>query len=242
MLYSREGENTYSLFIYFFFSPSNTITICPFLPSHALQQYSRPSHSNSTAPPPPPPAPCSGFFFPWIFASQHADGPLALPDGSVFPPPPPAVLLFHSKMASALEPLVCSCIFRLVVVSVPHGFGTLSSAARREIPVSSSGSRLGGHEIHLFFFFARSALPELHSVSRTGPARAFWGNRERRKRERGVQRDGARGGGGWGHGAAGGPRPSFSAPAALSSQYRRLQRYVGGQLLEGGSTRDGDRL
>lgn len=130
-------EHLSSLFI--FFLSLHTTTICPFLPFHVLKQYPQPSHSNSTTP--PPPAPCSEFFFLWIFASHHADGPLALPDGSVFPPPPPAVLLFHSKMASALEPLVCGCIFRLVVVSVSHDFGTFSSAARHEIPVSSRGSR-----------------------------------------------------------------------------------------------------
>ncbi|KAF3696137.1 Histone acetyltransferase KAT6A [Channa argus] len=37
-------------------------------------------------------------------------------------------------MASALEPLVSGCIFRLVVVSVSHGSGTFFSAARHEIP------------------------------------------------------------------------------------------------------------
>ncbi|TNN76330.1 hypothetical protein EYF80_013409 [Liparis tanakae] len=137
------------------------------------QPYPHPSHSNSTTP--PPPAPCSGFFFPWIFASHHADGPLALPDGSVFPPPPPAVLLFHSKMASALEPLLCGCIFWLVVVSDSHGFGTFSSAARQEIPVSSSGSRMGEREI----FFTRSAFRELPLGNQNRTSSGFLGNRER---------------------------------------------------------------
>lgn len=93
---------------------------------------------------PSPPAPCSEFSFPWFFASNHADAPLALPDGSLVPPPPPASLLFHSKMASAPEPLVCGCIFRLVVVCVAHGFGTFFSAPRHGTPVSSSGSLIGG--------------------------------------------------------------------------------------------------
>ncbi|KAG1958041.1 hypothetical protein F2P79_006442 [Pimephales promelas] len=35
-----------------------------------------------------------------------------LPSADCFPPPPPAKLLFHSKMASALEPLLSGCIFR----------------------------------------------------------------------------------------------------------------------------------
>lgn len=120
---------------------------------------------------PPPPAPCGGFFFPWIFASHHADGPWAKPDGSVFPPPPSAALLFHSKMASALEPLVSGCIFRLVVVSVPHGSGTFCSAARREIPVSSSerGKRRG---LVICFYAVRFSRASLGN--RTGPARAFW--------------------------------------------------------------------
>lgn len=139
---SAESART-PIFSFSFPPPSSntTITICPFLPFHALKQYPHPSHSNST-PPPPPPAPCSEFFFPWIFASHHADGPWALPGCSVFPPPPPAALLFHSKMASALEPLVSGCIFRLVVVSVSHGSGTFFSSARHEIPVSIRGSRM----------------------------------------------------------------------------------------------------
>lgn len=165
-------EHLSSLFLFF---PSNTTTICPFLPFHVLKQYPHPSHSNSTAP--PPPAPCSGFFFPWIFASHHADGPLALPDGSVFPPPPPAVLLFHSKMASALEPLVCGCIFWLVVVSVSHGFGTFSSAARQEIPVSSSESRIGG--TWDFFFKHGSAFPRASFGNQNRTSSGFLGNRER---------------------------------------------------------------
>lgn len=37
------------------------------------------------------------------------------------------------------------------------------------------------------------------------------------------------------------PRPSCSAPAALPSLHRRLDRYVGGRLLEGGSKRGGAR-
>lgn len=37
------------------------------------------------------------------------------------------------------------------------------------------------------------------------------------------------------------PRPSCSAPAALPSLHRRLERYVGGRLLEGGSERGGAR-
>ena len=51
-----------------------------------------------------------------------------------FPPPPLAELLFHSKMASALEPLLSGCIFSLVVVSdskdfwhVLHGNSTRNS-------------------------------------------------------------------------------------------------------------------
>lgn len=161
--------------LFFFFSSSNTTTICPFLPFHVLKQYPHPSHSNSTTPPPPPPAPCGEFFFPWIFASHHADGPLALPDGSVFPPPPPAVRLFHSKMASALEPLVCSCIFRLVVVSVSHGFGTFFSAARHGIPVSSSGSRMG--DVRFFFCTVCFTRASLGNQNRTSSG--FLGNRER---------------------------------------------------------------
>lgn len=105
---------------------------------------------------PSPPGALQWIFPPWIFASHHADGPLALSDGSLVPPPPPAVLLFHSKMASALEPLVCSCIFRLVVVYVPHGLGSFSAAPRHGIPVSSSGSRNGGMRF-FNFIFARSA-------------------------------------------------------------------------------------
>lgn len=108
---------------------------------------------------PSPPAPCSEFFFPWIFASNHADGPLALPDGPLVPPPPPASLLFHSKMASAPQPLVCGCIFRLVVVSVPHRFGTFFSAPRPGIPVSSGRSRIGGGAGGVFSragFFSRA--------------------------------------------------------------------------------------
>ncbi|RXN30798.1 hypothetical protein ROHU_017468 [Labeo rohita] len=35
-----------------------------------------------------------------------------LPSADCFPPPPPAKLLFHSKMASALEPLLSGCIFQ----------------------------------------------------------------------------------------------------------------------------------
>ncbi|KAL4636047.1 hypothetical protein GN956_G13206 [Arapaima gigas] len=61
--------------------------------------------------------------------SHHADAPLA----RLFPPPPLAELLFHSKMASALEPPVSGCIFGLVVVSVssdfwhvPRGHSTLN--------------------------------------------------------------------------------------------------------------------
>lgn len=146
-----------------------------------------------------PPRLAVGFFFPWIFASHHADGPLALPDGSAFPPPPPAVLLFHSKMASALEPLVCGCIFGLVVVSVSHGFGTFSAAARLEIPVSSSGSRMGRTSD---FCFARSSFRELPSETRTGPARASRGT-ARGRGERGVRRDDGRGGG-WLEGGGGG--------------------------------------
>ncbi|CAB1450577.1 unnamed protein product [Pleuronectes platessa] len=56
------------------------------------------------------------------------------------------VLLFHSKMASALEPLVSGCIFRLVVVSVSHGFGTFSSAARHDIPVKPDQLGLSDEE------------------------------------------------------------------------------------------------
>ncbi|KAK2902469.1 hypothetical protein Q8A73_012215 [Channa argus] len=95
-------------------------------------------------------------------------------------------------MASALEPLVSGCIFRLVVVSVSHGSGTFFSAARHEIP-----------------------------------------------RQSGVRRDDDRGGG-WGV-RRGEPRPSYFAPAALSSLHRRLKRYVGGRFEEGGSQRGGDR-
>lgn len=171
---TAENASTPTLFLFFLlslFPCSNTTTICPFLPFHVLQQYPHPSHSNSTTP--PPRAPCSGFF---VFASHHADGPWALHDGSVFPPPPPAVLLFHSKMASALEPLVCSCILRLVVVSVSHGFGTFFSAARHDIPVSSSGSRIrGGREI----FFARSAFPSFTRKNQNRTNSGFLGNRER---------------------------------------------------------------
>lgn len=51
--------------------------------------------------------------------------------------------------------------------------------------------------------------------------------------------------GGWVRGGqyevGGQPRPSCSAPAALPSLYRRLERYVGGRLLEGGSKRGGAR-
>lgn len=173
----RMREHLSSLFLFFLPPPSNTTTICPFLPFHVLKQYPHPSHSNSTAP--PPPAPCSGFFFPWIFASHHADGPLALPDGSVFPPPPPAVLLFHSKMASALEPLVCGCIFRLVVVSVSHGFGTFSSAARHEIPVSSSGSRMGEYGIflHGLLYPSFPRKPEPDQLGLSGEPREVEGER-----------------------------------------------------------------
>ena len=85
-------------------------------------------------------------------------------------------------MASALESPVSGCIFRLVVVSVSHGFGTFSSAARHEIPVSSSGSRTGGLWGFLFFFL-RSASPVLPSETRTGPAWAFWGTARGRGRE-----------------------------------------------------------
>ncbi|KAJ8380226.1 hypothetical protein SKAU_G00010040 [Synaphobranchus kaupii] len=47
-----------------------------------------------------------------------------LPWRELLPPPPPVELelLFHSKMAAALEPLVSGCIFALVVVSVSNDF------------------------------------------------------------------------------------------------------------------------
>lgn len=140
------------------------------------------------------------FFFPWMFAPHHADGPLALPDGSVFPPPPPAVLLFRSKMASALEPLVRSCIFSLVVVSVPHGFGTSPSASRHEIPVSSSGKSHVAREGGAFsfpllslcacmcVFFFRCfffSLPPSLAPPEPGPARAFRGEPRAAAGERG---------------------------------------------------------
>ncbi|KAL7392650.1 hypothetical protein ABVT39_027726 [Epinephelus coioides] len=77
-------------------------------------------------------------------------------------------------MASALEPLVCGCIFRLVVVSVSHGFGTFSSAARHEIPVSSSGNRMGEYEIFYTVCFTRASLGNQNRTSS-----GFLGNRER---------------------------------------------------------------
>lgn len=128
---------------------------------------------------PSPPAPCSEFSFPWIFASNHADGPLALPDGSLVPPPPPASLLFHSKMASTPEPLVRGCIFRLVVVSVPHGFGTFFSAPRHGIPVSSSGSLFGG--VRCFqsrrLLYPSSGKPEPDQLRLSGEPREGEGER-----------------------------------------------------------------
>ncbi|KAF3850562.1 hypothetical protein F7725_012334 [Dissostichus mawsoni] len=51
----------------------------------------------ATAPPRLPHASCSEFSLPWIFFSHHADGPLALPDGSLFPPPPPPRSCFTQR-------------------------------------------------------------------------------------------------------------------------------------------------
>lgn len=93
-------------------------------------------------------------------------------------------------MASALEPLVSGCIFRLVVVSVAHGFGTFSAATRHHIPVSSSGSQTEEIFLHGRLF---SGLP---SQTRTGPALAFWGNRGEGEGSEGYgRRDDYRGGG-----------------------------------------------
>lgn len=136
---------------------------------------------------PSPPAPCSEFFFsfPWIFASNHADAPLALPDASLVPPPPPASLLFHSKMASAPEPLVCGCIFRLVVVSVPHRFATFFSAPRHGTPVSSSGRLIGARTAGFFSPVARSSSAELRA-NQNRTSSGFRGNRERERESGGT--------------------------------------------------------
>lgn len=123
------------------------------------------------------------FSFPWIFASNHADAPLALPDASLVPPPPPASLLFHSKMASAPEPLVCGCIFRLVVVSVPHRFATFFSAPRHGTPVSSSGRPIGARTAGFFspsraVFFSRApGKPEPDQLRLSGEPREGEGER-----------------------------------------------------------------
>lgn len=166
---------------------------------------------------PSPPSALQWIFPPWIFASHHVDGPLALPDGSLVPPPPPAVLLFHSKMAAAPEPLVCSCIFRLVVVYVPHGLGFFSAAPRHGIPVSSSASRNGGRRFFLILSLhgllnPSSRKPESDQLGLSGEPREVEGERGTEERD-----------GGWGvHGVGGGQqRPSCSAPAALSTPHLR---------------------
>lgn len=80
-------------------------------------------HSNNSPPPPPtiPPSlsvclsslaktfsACPRFRFRFLQGQRHADDPLPLASLTAqFPPPPPlAELLFHSKMASAPEPLL----------------------------------------------------------------------------------------------------------------------------------------
>lgn len=91
------------------------------------------------------------------------------------------MLLFHSKMASALEPLVSGCILRsLVVVFVSHGSGTFLAAALHEVPVSSGGSRMEVKEIYLYVLLGR-ALPELPLLGHQNRTSymAFLENRER---------------------------------------------------------------
>lgn len=90
------------------FSASPSVLFFHFIRTTGIQ----PPRLQPPYPPPAPPVSASDC------GLHHADAPSARP----FPLPPLAQLLFHSKMASAPEPLVSGCIFGLVVVSVSGGF------------------------------------------------------------------------------------------------------------------------